>query len=419
MEIIEACAMLNLYPKLETGRDGPCIFKMKNIMKKILAFGTVAALVTVAAMEACTKIDADQAQTLKTINTKVEYVEPATTKAADWRVPVDGKYQVYYYIRIDGNIPGEDETNLPAKAYFPQTSTRKSAMTTLNSGTVLSYVDWKSGKFPQYIYSKDGSSVQSIIVDEPTLEDLVNADKGPGNDFSGYLKHKEDLHFLWYICKRQDADKCWHIDGILTTKDRKNIADTDYGAEIMENYKTMTDDEGSVVKTDNVEFDVHQQEHKDWKEIKTSIHIRAAVDSKIIIPVPQEYQAQADDFAIRAGVQYEYINKTIELGGKSYSFEFEIEHAQEGIVITAKAKDNAEALKAAMDLYGDGVTFEVHTYAVNDITDDQLWAYLKQTQCLRTTVTDDFTGPQACNVKGQVTTAFSEEKIEFKQFAGE
>lgn len=386
-------------------------------MKRIFTFGTIAAIVTVAAMS-CTKIGEDQ-QPVKTINSKVEYVGPAATKATDWRVPEDGKYQVYYFIRIDGNIPGEDEVNLPAKDYFPQTSTRKSAMTTLNSGTVLSYVDWRSGKFPQYIYSKDGSAVESIIVDQPTIEDMVNADKGPGNDFTGYLKHKEDLHFIWYVCKRQDADKCWHIDGILTSKTRTNIAETDYGAEIMENYKTMTDDEGSVVKKDNVEFDVHQQEHKDWKEIKTSIHIRAAVDSRIVLPLPKEIQAPADDVVVRAGVQYEYIKKSIELGGKTYDFQFEIEHADEGIIITAKAKDNAEAIKAAMDLYGDGVTFEIHTYAANEISNEDLWAYLKQTQCLKTTVGDDFTGTQACNVKGQVTTAFSEEKVEFMEYAGE
>lgn len=390
-------------------------------MKKILTLGAVAAIVTIATIEGCTKINADQPQKGKTINSKVEYVKPAATKA-DWRDPVDGKYQVYYFIRIDGNIPGEDEVNLPSKAYFPQTSARKSAMTELNSGYVLSYAEWRNSevkKFPQYIYSKDGSAVESIIVKQPTIEDLVKADKGPDNDFTGYIEHQEDLHIIWYICKRQDADKCWHVDGILTSKNKTNISETDYGAEIMENYKTMTDDEGSVVKKDNVEFDVHQQIHKDWKEIKTSIHIRAAVDSRIVIPVPKEIQAPADDVVIRTGVQYEYITKTIEIDGKSYNFQFDIEHADEGIIITAKAKDNAEAIKAAMELYGDGVTFEVHTYAVNEISDDDLWAYIKQTKCLKTTTSDDFTGPQACNVKGQVTTAFSDDKVEFKEYAGE
>lgn len=390
-------------------------------MKKILTLGAVAAIVTIATIEGCTKINADQPQKGKTINSKVEYVKPAATKA-DWRDPIDGKYQVYYFIRIDGNIPGEDEVNLPSKAYFPQTSARKSAMTELNSGYVLSYAEWRNSevkKFPQYIYSKDGSAVESIIVKQPTIEDLVKADKGPDNDFTGYIEHQEDLHIIWYICKRQDADKCWHVDGILTSKNKTNISETDYGAEIMENYKTMTDDEGSVVKKDNVEFDVHQQIHKDWKEIKTSIHIRAAVDSRIVIPVPKEIQAPADDVVIRTGVQYEYITKTIEIDGKSYNFQFDIEHADEGIIITAKAKDNAEAIKAAMELYGDGVTFEVHTYAVNEISDDDLWAYIKQTKCLKTTTSDDFTGPQACNVKGQVTTAFSDDKVEFKEYAGE
>lgn len=386
-------------------------------MKRNMISAAVAACLAIAAMSSCSKIDADQAF-VKTINTKVEYVAPAMTKA-DWKTPVDGTYDVYYYIRIDGNIPGEEETNLPAEAYFPQTSARKSAMVALNKGKVVSYADWKTGKFPQYIYSKDGSAVESIIVSQPSIEDLVNADKGPDNDFSGYIKHAEDLHIIWYVCKRQDSDKCWHIDGILTSKDRKNIEDTIYGEQIIENYKTMTDDEGSVVKKDNVEFDVHQQEHKDWKEIKTSIHIRAAVDSRIIIPLPKEIQAQADDVVLRSGVQYEYISKSIDLGGKSYEFQFEIEHADEGIIITAKAADNAEAIQAAMDLYGDGVTFEVYSYASNEISNADLWEYIKQTQCLKTTVSNDFSGVQACNVKGQVTSAFFADKYTFMQYAGE
>lgn len=391
---------------------------MRN-MKKIFVIEAIAALFAVAAMDACTKIGADDIHPEKTINTKVDFIEHAATKAADWRIAVDGKYQVYYFIRIDGNIPGEDEVNLPAEAYFPQTSGRKSMMSALNSGFVYSSVDWKSGKFPQYIYSKDGSAVESIIASQPTLEDLVNADKCQSNDFSGYLKHKDELHFIWYVCKRQDADKCWHIDGILTTKERKNIADTDYGTEIMENYKSMTADEGSVIKTDNVEFDVHQQEHKDWKEIKTSIHIRAAVNAKIMIPVPLEIQAQADDVVIRSGVKYEYISKVITLGDKDYEFKFEVEHAQEGIIITVKAKDNEEAIKAAKELYGDGVTFEIHSYAKNDISNKDLWTYIRQTKCLKTSLTENFTGQQACNVKGQVTSAFFDEKVEFIQYAGE
>lgn len=77
-----------------------------------------------------------------------------------YSIPDDGKYKVFYYIRIDGNIPGEDAVNLPAKAYFPRTKAGKTVVSELNMGYVNANVDWKSNfKFSKYIYSTDGSAV--------------------------------------------------------------------------------------------------------------------------------------------------------------------------------------------------------------------------------------------------------------------
>ena len=50
-----------------------------------------------------------------------------------------------------------------------------------------------------------------------------------------------------------------------------------------------------------IEVDIHQQEHKDWNEIKTSVHLRDTVNVRILIPIPSEFVAIPDDFDIRSG----------------------------------------------------------------------------------------------------------------------
>lgn len=368
---------------------------------KAKVFITVAAA-AMALLSSCAEKIGEDAVARK-INTKIEFIAPTSTKAGDpnFKIPVDGMYKVYFYIRIDGNIPGEEETNLKAGDYFPQTSAGKSMMGELNTGYVNANAEWRTNsKFPLYIYSKDGSAVQSIIVKEPTLEDLINADKNTKNDFSGYLEHKDELHFIWYICKRQDADQCWHIDGILTTKDRTNIADTDYGKEIIDNYnsKGLVADEGSAVNQGSVAFDIHQQEHNDWNEIKTSIHIRDTVDCNIFIPIPESVQAQADDVVIRAGVEYEYMTKEITINEQTFTVEFEVKHQADGINIHIGTAACADALKAAREAFGDGLTFEIHSYAVPEVSPADLWGYLKKTKCPTT--------EGETHIYGQVTSAY-------------
>lgn len=371
---------------------------------KAKVFITIAAAAMALLSSCAEKIGADAVA--RKINTKIEFINPTSTKAdaQDFRIPVDGKYKVYYYIRIDGNIPGEEETNLKSGDYFPQTASGKSMMGELNTGYVSANAEWRTNsKFPLYIYSKDGSAVQSIIVKEPTLEDLIKADKNANNDFSGYLAHKDELHFIWYICKRQDSDKCWHIDGILTTKDKTNIQDTDYGKEIIDSYnsKGLVADEGSAVNKGCISFDIHQQQHKDWNEIKTSIHIRDTVDCNVFLPIPAEFQAQADDVVMRAGVEYEYMSKEISINNQTFTVEFEVAHTAEGINIHIGTAACADALKAAREAYGDGLTFEIHSYAVPELSPADLWEYLKKTKCP--------TAEGDTHIYGQVTSAYYNE----------
>lgn len=315
-------------------------------------------------------------------------------------IPVDDQYKVYFYIRIDGNIPGEEESNLKSGEYFPRKKNGGSVVSTLNMGYINANVDWKSNfKFSKYIYATDGKAVQSIITQEPTLEDLVQANQGLGDDFTGYLNKKDSLHFLWYICKKQDADKAWHIDGILTSIDRKDVSETDYAEDLENRYpeETFIKDTEDVNRTAHVEVDIHQQEHKDWNEIKTSIHLRDTVAVDIYLPVM--YQQLADDFAIRAGVDYEYVTEVktahFTIDEVTYDLSAEITHLEDGIYI--HIEPNAEALRAARKRYDDGLTYEIHSYVSNLVDVETVWNMVK----MSTYSVNPYT-----KLIGQITTAY-------------
>ncbi len=164
-----------------------------------------------------------------------------------------------------------------------------------------------------------------------------------------------------------------------------------------------------------VEFDIHQQEHKDWNEIKTSIHVRDTACVRVFIPVPYEYQAVADDFDIRTGAEYTYIeykekiDAKFTFANKEYTFPVEIKHDLKGIEILIDCtSDNAkEALKLARSVYADGITFEIHSYVKPSATPEQVWSWVKQTYRPGTDTKQWPVDTSICtHVYGQVTSAY-------------
>lgn len=177
-----------------------------------------------------------------------------------------------------------------------------------------------------------------------------------------------------------------------------------------------------------VEFDVHLQEHKDWNEIKTSIHLRDTVSTRIFIPVPEQYQAEPDDFAIRVGDKYEYITKTIEYCDRTYQLGLTVTHTATGIEITVNADDTkmlqadgtfvsvplSDALKAARATYYDGITFEVHTYVQPDVQPATIWEWLKNIECLQTSLSGiPVSGQCVTHTYGQTTTAYAQDRVDY------
>lgn len=177
-----------------------------------------------------------------------------------------------------------------------------------------------------------------------------------------------------------------------------------------------------TVHEGEVEFDIHQQEHKDWNEIKTSIHVRDTAAVHVFLPIPIESQAVSDDFDIRTGNVYQYVENIeakFEFAGKEFSFPVEINHTATGIdiLIDCTTADAKEALKLARGVFDDGITFEIHSYVNPDVATEQIWNWLKTVK-LPSTKTSQWPqdGDISTHVRGQVSSAYHmDEMIRFDE----
>lgn len=177
-----------------------------------------------------------------------------------------------------------------------------------------------------------------------------------------------------------------------------------------------------TVREGEVEFDIHQQEHKDWNEIKTSIHVRDTAAVHVFLPIPIESQAVSDDFDIRTGNVYQYVENIeakFEFAGKEFSFPVEINHTATGIdiLIDCTTADAKEALKLARGVFDDGITFEIHSYVNPNVSTEQIWNWLKTVK-LPSTKTSQWPqdGDISTHVRGQVSSAYHmDEMIHFDE----
>jgi hypothetical protein len=134
---------------------------------------------------------------------------------------------------------------------------------------------------------------------------------------------------------------------------------------------------------DNVEIDIHQQEHKDWNEIKTSVHIRSDVESVTInIPLKQQDVIEKDDFAIRV----------FDFNYAEYTISHTITHDANGITIEI-SNIPAALIEQLKQNFGDGLTVEIHSYC----TTDDIWEQLSKSRVVRT--------GKPCTVNGQISSA--------------
>ena len=176
-------------------------------------------------------------------------------------------------------------------------------------------------------------------------------------------------HVLWYVVKEVGMKNGWHVNGVIAENEPEKP--------------------GKVAN--NVEIDIHQQEHANWNEIKTSVHVRTDAEFvKINIPLSKEDIIEQDDFDIRV---YDYYCKTYE------SLQTKITHDEKGVTIQI-TNINPDMIKELKESIKDGLTIEVHTYCLKA---EGVWEELKKSKV---------TTGKPCTLKGQVTNAFNNERVE-------
>lgn len=242
------------------------------------------------------------------------------------------------------------------------------------------------GKF-RYVWDPQGLQTQLAILEYPASikailqydydNKLGNFTKANQEKLKSYLEKDEEwlnTHVLWYVVKEVGMKNGWHVNGVF-------VDDPVVNANLI-----------PYMDPNNVEIDIHQQEHKDWNEIKTSVHVRVAdVESVTInLPLSQENIVEQDDFDIRV---YDYYCKTYE------SLQTKITHDEKGVTIQI-TNINPDMIKELKESIQDGLTIEVHTYCLKA---EGVWEELKKSKV---------TTGKPCTLKGQVTNAFNDERVE-------
>ena len=328
------------------------------------------------------------------------------TKASDLEWPYvssEGWETARFSIRVDGTFPGY--VNQSSSKYYGRPAgkpgrNRGKVLTAYPYGHYndrdLDYTkkDKKTGNnigLFRFVYDPKGMQTQKAILEAPLVEDIL-ADEV--DDLQAKINKNQDVaqntaelenvnalialgteylnsHVLWYVVKEVGMKNGWHVNGVIR----------DY--EIGEPDETP----------ENVEVDIHQQEHADWSEIKTSVHVRTDAEFvEINIPLSFDDIVENDDFDIRVYKTYfkdvEYNDVTVE-----------ITHDEKGITIMIKDID-PELIEQYKEEFGDGLTVEIHSYCKTD-DQDAIWEKVKNS-CVLTT-------GKPCTVVGQITSAYNEE----------
>ncbi|MDO4951479.1 MAG: hypothetical protein Q4E49_05395 [Bacteroidales bacterium] len=304
-----------------------------------------------------------------------------------------------FSVRIDNRIPRKEASgkDYNIKDYYTVCvptgpfNNNKSNRANFAYGRLYDNGDYKTPKpgfttnVTHYLYDPTGEDIEGLFAETPDFKACLEADtRFKDIDW-------DNVKIIWYVVKRQKevdlgtADY-WHVDGLVTFPDVDKIDDVpDSEPDDIDYFNDDPD-----WKDGEVEVDIHQQEHLNWNEIKTSIHIREAVDVTVEIPIGDQYLAEADDFRIRVWTAYYTIDNT------EYPVTITTKHFVNKIVIKVTGVTQELIDKAKTQSDGDGITVEVNSYYEN-ITHELAWEKLK-----KATVTTD----AKTNIRGQITSAF-------------
>ena len=299
---------------------------------------------------------------------------------ADRTIPdyTDHSSTLYYGRKpsVDGNNRGKVYTDFPYGHYNDRDLDYelRDKKTGKNIG-LFRYVFDPKGIQTQ-LAIKEAPTVRAILTDEKEdLEAAIAAGKNVTKntaslaDVNSLLANTDEYlqsHILWYVVKEVGMKNGWHVNGTI-------VPDP-----VPEPTPHMV--------APNVVVDIHQQEHADWAEIKTSVHIRTDAGS-VVLNIPLAY----DDIVEQDGVNVRVFNET-----GFDDLRITTTHNEDGITIAIEdiPADKIDELK---EKYNDGLTVEVHSFCTNGES-ARIWKAV-QKSCVVTT-------SKPCTVVGQITSAF-------------
>lgn len=246
----------------------------------------------------------------------------------------------------------------------------------------------------RYVFDTKGLQTQKAIKYAPKVEDIladevddittmINEGKTVDsrgrnlqeklNHINSILAHSSEYlnsHILWYVVKEVGMKDGWHVNGVISDK--------------KVGYPNNT--------PDNIEIDIHQQEHLDWSEIKTSIHIRANVGSiEISIPLNESDIVEANEFTTRVWKDYDV---------ECVPAVITVNHDEKGATFIISEIDYS-VIERYKNSFGDGLTVEISTFT-KSVDPEGVWDKVKNS-----TVTSI---EKPSTVVGQITSAYFDEK---------
>ena len=226
---------------------------------------------------------------------------------------------------------------------------------------------------------KEAPMVRAILGDEVVdLENFIAAGKDVAanqaklDDVNRLLAYSDEYlqsHILWYVVKEVGMKNGWHVNGAVVD-DPVPVPDPHMVA-------------------DNVEVDIHQQVHKDWAEIKTSVHVRTDAQS-VVINIPLAYEDILEGDGVNVRVFKDHFN-----GSQYEGLSVTITHDQKGITIAIDGIDAAK-IEEYKESFGDGLTVEIESPCAND-DPARIWNAVKNSAVVTT--------GKPCTVVGQITSA--------------
>lgn len=252
-----------------------------------------------------------------------------------------------------------------------------------------------------YVMSSNGTGVAPFMTVTPTVDDVktILANNGFKNtetvDENGTQKEvskasatyaKADKwgdnaeRIIWYLATGENGE--WTVEGILTDRENlesvaeinKDESNTEVTFHNGMNYTQFAKNyvDGNIKAIDpTLRYDIAQQKHKTWGEIKTSLHIQESKDVVVTLPIDNAFTV--DTVTTKDGVdttrtvkvfnQLYYCNKKQGANGDvaQTNVEVKVERQGKNLVITVPAISQ-DILDAAARKYNDGVTVEIHTF---------------------------------------------------------